>query len=342
MRVFLLIFFQIYLVQCQNTKKAFNYIGKKQWGISLAAPPYELDSQPFTKIQSLGATAITLMPYAFLPKNEAQIRFNYDSSKHQQWWGETPEGIRKCIDLAHKQNLEVLLKPHLWIGSGAFTGDINFENSSDWAVFEESYFAYILQFVKIAEEKHTAGFCIGTELANHVKKRPEFWIKLISEIRKIYHGKLTYAENWDTYSKVPFWDKLDYIGVDAYFPLSNKKNPDLNTLKNGWKPHKEELSEMAGIYQKPILFTEIGYRSNDYALDKPWETDYSKPGNENIQAVAYQAFFEKIATEQWFAGAYVWKWIAEKHPKYESKDSFTPQEKMAEKIIDANFKRLKN
>ncbi len=342
MRVFLLIFFQIYLVQCQVAKKEYTYSGKKSWGVSLAAPPHELDSQPFEKIQSLGANAITLMPYAFLPKNEAQIRFTYDGSKHQQWWGETPEGIRKCIDLAHTQNLEVLLKPHLWIGSGAFTGDLTFKNNTDWNAYEDTYTAYILQFAKIAEEKHTAGFCIGTELASHVKNRPEFWLRLISETRKVYHGKLTYAENWDTYTKVPFWKELDYIGVDAYFPLSDKIKPSINDIREGWQKHKKDLKKLSSELQKPILFTEIGYRSNEGSLEKPWETDYSKPLNEEIQANAYQAFFEEIATEEWFAGGYVWKWIAENHSKYEARDSFTPQGKKAEKTIENNFKRLKN
>jgi hypothetical protein len=41
------------------------------------------------------------------------------------------------------------------------------------------------------------------------------------EIRKIYTGKLTYAANWDDFDKVPFWKELDYIGIDAYFPLSD-------------------------------------------------------------------------------------------------------------------------
>ena len=339
MRALFLIFFQIYLVQCQNTSKPFSYIGKKHWGVSLAAPSNVIDHKPFEKIKSIGTSSITLMPYAFLPKNEAQIRFSYDSTKHQQWWGETPEGIRKCIDLAHSQSLEVMIKPHLWIAGGEFTGNLDFENTQKWELFERSYLAYILFFAQIAEEKHISGFCIGTELANHVKKRPEFWLKLIVEIRNIYHGKLTYAENWDKYAKVPFWNKLDFIGVDAYFPLSSKKDPDLNTIKNAWKEHAEALKYQSGKWQKPILFTEIGYRSNDNALEKPWETDYSKPINEELQARAYQAFFEQINHEPWFAGAYIWKWETGTHHMGEYKDSFTPQNKLAEKVIERNFKK---
>ena len=38
-------------------------------------------------------------------------------------------------------------------------------------------------------------------------------------------GKLTYAENWDQYHKIPFWGKLDYVGIDVYFSLNQESIP---------------------------------------------------------------------------------------------------------------------
>jgi hypothetical protein len=343
MRIFLVIMLQFNLVQCGNSQIPFKYVGKKHKGIALVAPSKPINEVPFTYLNSIGSSSVAIMPYSFVPKESAELRFTPDTiqnTNQHQWWGETPFGVRKSIDLAHNQKLDVMLKPHMWLGWGQFTGEMDFKNDADWLIFEKSYKAYILQFAKIAEEKKVAIFCIGTEMASHVRKRPEFWFGMIAEIRKIYQGKLTYAENWDTYAKVPFWDKLDFIGIDAYFPIASGKNPDLARIKKGWKKHKTDLAAYSGEMKKPILFTEIGYKSNDYALEKPWETDYSKPSNINLQALGYQGFFEEIWNEKWFAGAYMWKWFSEtRESKYE-KDTFTPQNKPAEQILKDQF--LKN
>jgi hypothetical protein len=58
---------------------------------------------------------------------------------------------------------------------------------------------------------------------------------LIKKVRAVYSGKLTYAENWDCIDKVLFWDQLDYIGVDAYFPISKKKKQKMKEIRAGWK-----------------------------------------------------------------------------------------------------------
>ena len=61
-----------------------------------------------------------------------------------------------------------------------------------------------------------------------VLNRPKFWNELILKIKKLYKGKLTYAANWDEYKRIHFWNVLDYIGVDAYFPLTDKKSSSTN------------------------------------------------------------------------------------------------------------------
>jgi hypothetical protein len=60
-------------------------------------------------------------------------------------------------------------------------------------------------------------FCFGTELGIQSQKRLQYWAQLIVKKKNI-KGKLTYAANWDDFDK-PFWNELDYIGIDAYFPF---------------------------------------------------------------------------------------------------------------------------
>lgn len=50
--------------------------------------------------------------------------------------------------------------------------------------------------------------------------------RLIRQIRRVYHGPLTYAANWSgEYKQIRFWDALDYVGIQAYFPLRHGRQP---------------------------------------------------------------------------------------------------------------------
>jgi hypothetical protein len=324
-------------------KKPYMFKGLKAKGLSFVAPNKQIDSSIIEPITQIGSNFISLMPYGFIQENSAEFRYHstQDTLKKQHvWWGETPSGVQTCIKLAHKKGIKVMLKPHMWIGKGGFTGNLDFESEKDWQIFEKGFRNYILEYAQVAENEQAEIFCIATEMANSVKERPTFWTNLIVDIRKIYHGQLTYAENWDTYKKVHFWDQLDFIGVDGYFPLSDEKTASTVQLQSGWERHKKELKNLASKMQKPILFTEFGYRSCDFTTEKPWETDYSLPENELAQANGYQSFFETIWPEPWFAGVFIWKWFPFINEERRHKDTFTPQGKMAAKILEANYKKL--
>jgi hypothetical protein len=323
----------------QNNEKSFDYRGEKMKGLSVVAPPKEVDSTCFKMIKQINVNWVSLMPYAFVPKESAKVRFQIDNNNKHQWWGETPQGVKKCIELAHSQGMKVMLKPHLWLGWGQFTGDLKFEKESDWKIFEESFKEYILTFARVAASENVEIFCLATEMGSHVQGREAYWFGLISEIKKIYKGKLTYAENWDCFDKVPFWSELDYLGVDGYFPLSGERSPGVAELNKGWKIHLKKLERLSSKYQKPIVFTEIGYRSNDFGADKPWETEYSKPANESLQANAYQAFFETVWSKPWFAGAFIWKWFPTISDRHHDRETFSPQGKKAEKVLKNNYSK---
>jgi hypothetical protein len=338
----LLICFLLSVLSCQSIDKPkpFLFKGQKIKGLSFVAPNKPIDSSQINPVVNIAANFISIMPYGFIGENSAELRYvsAKDTAKQQPiWWGETPAGVHKCIQLAHEKNLKVMLKPHIWAKNGVFTGKLSFTTEKEWLIFENSYRKYILEFAEIAENEHVAVFCMATEMETSVRERPEFWGKIIKEIRNIYKGNLTYAENWDAYQKVPFWQSLDYIGVDGYFPLSDQKTPSIVDLEKGWKIHKKGLQKTAGIYQKPILFTEFGYRSCDFTAKKPWESNYTLPNNEPAQANGYEAFFKTIWPEPWFAGVFIWKWFPfdNKNPKYI--DTFTPQNKMGAITLKQGF-----
>lgn len=309
-------------------------------GLSLVASRDSLSAKQVERIVSINSNAVALMPYAFMrDTSEPELFFNMA----RQWFGERREGIEQAISLLHRNNIKVMIKPQIWLRNGEFTGDMIFETEEEWLKFEKSYREYILLYAKIASENNTEMFCIGTELFNFVNKRPEFWRELIAEIKSLYHGKLVYAENWDKVDKVDIWQDLDYIGADAYFPLSDEVAPAKDEIKEAWQKHKRMLKALSGEYNKPILFTEYGYRSVDYALKEPWNSGREDfVTNHGLQARALSALYEEFWTENWFAGGFLWKWHQHETSGGLENDRFTPQNKPAENVVREYYGKFRN
>lgn len=298
-------------------------------GVCFVAPSKPIDSSSFGHLNKVGATWVCLMPYAYCPANEAKVVWN----TKWQWWGEKDQGLEETIRLAKAKNKRVMVKPHIWRRHGAFTGDMDFESDEDWAKWEADYEAYVLKCAEISEKHKADIFCLGTELKNPIKVRPEYWRELITKIRKKYSGEVTYAANWDNFQNIPFWEELDYIGMDAYFPLSDKQNPSVQELLAGWANHKKQIHQLSKEVQKPVIFPEYGYRSIEYTGKEPWESNVSHPINHEAQINAYKAIYEAFWKEEWFKGGFIWKWY-DYHEKIPTENNgFTPQNKPVSAII---------
>lgn len=305
---------------------------KKINGLSFVASREPINDKHVNPIININANYITIMPFGFIRNIEhPEIGFN----TKRQWFGETKAGAKQYIEELQKKGIKIMLKPQIWVWRGEYTGFIEMTNEDDWKLLEDSYSSFILLYAKLAQETKTEILCIGTELEKFVEKRPAYWTNLIIEIKKIYKGKLTYAANWDEFKRTPFWSDLDYIGLDAYFPVSDKKTPTVAECSEGWKEHKKVIKSMSYKYNKPILFTEFGYRSVDYAGKEPWKSDRSMVTvNLEAQTNATQALFQEFWDEEWFAGGFIWKWFN----NYEksggkSNNQFTPQNKPVEQTI---------
>lgn len=308
-------------------------------GVSFVANRNPVDSTHVQPVQNVHANYAAVMPFGFVPEiDKPQIVYNTD----RQWYGETREGGRNYVKELHKGAIAVMVKPQIWIRHGEFTGYLKMQTEEEWTALEDSYRSFMLDYATLAQEEKAAIFCIGTELEQFVVNRPDFWKTLITEIKEVYKGKLTYAANWDEYKRVPFWDQLDYVGIDAYFPVSESQTPTVQEAIEGWQPWKEEISAFAKAKNKKILFTEWGYRSVDFTGKEPWKADWKDgaPVNLEAQANTTQAVFETIWGEEWFAGGFVWKWFIH-HDQVGGPDNnrFTPQNKPAEKVIATYYEK---
>lgn len=318
--------------------RLYHYSSTRIKGVNFTAPvkSKDMDSLLFNSVKRINADWVSLIPYAYKGRAAEGISWNHE----RQFYGEKREGIIHSIGIAKAKGLKVMLKPHLWIMHGIFTGEFVCTTDDEWKKFEKSYEEYILDYARISDSMNVEMLCIGTELNAFITKRGKFWDNLIEKVRKVYKGKLTYAENWDKFDNIPFWDKLDFIGVDAYFPLCNAENPDTQMLTLGWKPHIKTLSEVSGRYQKAILFTEFGYRNMNYAAKEPWVTDKNESVNMEVQSSCYTALFDNVWPQPWFAGGFVWKWYDENNFEKEYLPTdYTPQGKPAEKVLEEAFRQ---
>lgn len=303
-------------------------------GMNLVAPIKELKNTTLEELQAHHVNAISLIPYAFVDVDNATIRYN----NKRQWWGEKTEGIVASNQLAHQYKMTVMLKPHLWVNHNFYTGNLDFSTEAEWGKWEADYEKYILDFAQLAQNEKIELFCFGTELGNAVAKRPQYWSQLILKIRKIYTGKLTYAANWDDFDKVPFWKELDYIGIDAYFPLSDAITPTVTELNAAWKQHILKMEKLQAKINKKILFTEFGYRNSDAAAKEPW-TESQSTMNNLAQANAYESLFQTLTQKKWFAGGFAWKWYADEYHRQKINNvDYTPQDKPALETIKKWYK----
>ncbi|OUR94530.1 glycoside hydrolase [Flavobacteriales bacterium 34_180_T64] len=321
----LIILIALLLQSCNGQTKKIN-------GLSFVAHSDPIDERHTEPVIKVNANFAAIMPFGFIRDlKHPEIIFN----TNKQWFGETRVGAKQYIDELRKKGIKIMLKPQIWVWKGEYTGYIEMVNETDWNVLEASYTKFILEFAELAQEMDTELLCIGTELEKFVENRPEYWLDLIQQIRKKYKGKLTYAANWDEYKRTPFWNELDYIGVDAYFPVSDEKTPSLSACKKGWQKHKELIKSKSMLHDKPVLFTEFGYRSVDFSGKEPWKSDRSmNVTNLDAQVNTTQALFEEFWKEDWFAGGFIWKWFHNyENSGGENNSQFTPQNKPVEDTI---------
>lgn len=316
-------------ISCSNKTPVIN-------GVSFVASQKAANQEHVDPIISLNANHASIMPFGFIQDLSHPI-INYNTNR--QWFGETRDGAKQYIELLKQNNIKIMLKPQIWVWRGEFTGQIKMNTEVEWMQFEESYSTFILDFATLAEETQCELFCIGTELEMFILNRPDFWDELIKEIRKVYSGKITYAANWDEYKRTPFWKSLDFIGVDAYFPISDSRTPTFEESIDKWKHWKGELNQISEKNKKKVIFTEYGYRSVDYAGKEPWKSDRNM-GRVNLiaQSNMYKALHESVWNEEWFAGGFIWKWFIDdsKVGGYDN-PMFTPQNKPVEKMISEHF-----
>ena len=123
---------------------------------------------------------------------------------------------------------------------------------------------------------------------------------------------ITYSANWDEYEYVEFWDDLDLIGINAFWPLASKPGDGYTEMLDTAAVVEQELEAFAFYWDRPILFTEFGVKSSTDSALAPWEWPEDCSNlvyDELYQEMAYEALFEVMTPNQWFEGLFIWKYF---------------------------------
>jgi hypothetical protein len=232
----------------------------------------------------------------------------------------------------------VLLVPHLWIDRpGLWRGEIDPGSDERWARWFASYTRFVTGWARVAQESRAEMFSIGVEMKSSSQTRVADWLRVIEAIRRDYRGLLTYSANWDEESQVGFWDRLDVVGINAFYPLAERPGADLAALRRGAIERATRLEAWAEREQRPVMFTEFGYTARPDPAVRPWEWPDSMVGvpvDERAQAVAYRALLEAFMGRSWFVGGFVWRYYANPmDASQEAPHGFSPRLREGETVL---------
>ena len=274
------------------------------------------------RIKALGANWVALNDFAYMPAVDSPVVVDgRDGSL-------TEADLRRTVRDARAAGLKVMLKPHLWsrdFNRGKWAADVAMMTDADWAAWFESYGAYVLGQAAIAAEEGADALCVGVELQGTSGREAE-WRALIAKVRAVYGGPLTYAATWGEWEHVAWWDALDVIGIDAYFPLTDKPSATDDELRAGWARVYDRLGPFAARVGKPICFLELGYTADAGGGIEPWKHTVETP-DPPYQARLYRVALEEAAKRDYVVGAFVWKWFtSDDWRRMEGGDEFAVQD----------------
>ena len=212
----------------------------------------------------------------------------------------TDDELKAMIEYAQSLGLRVALKPTANCKNGTWRAHINFFDEDvpcepKWSNWFESYMDFQCHYARIAQETGCEMHIAGCEMVM-AERRETQWRQVIAEIRKEFHGLVSY--NTDKYQEhnVHWWDCVDVISSSGYYPIDN------------WEQQLDRIENVVRKYDKPFFFAECGCMS--VAGSNLVPNDWTVRGGIDLEGQAqwYQAMFEACKKRDWVQGFALWSW----------------------------------
>lgn len=266
-----------------------------QRGVNFTAEqPDKYDSpRAMALLESLpqwGVNAVALVPYGFSPRGRAEVRFGGD----RVW--ERDDDVARLAGVAHRQGIQVMLKPQIWVGGG-YPGNLDFTTGPDRLAWFAAYRKFLEHYAELAAAIRADVFSVGVEFARLSVHQHE-WRSLIARARRLYSGPLTYgATQGAEFEGIRFWDALDYIGLNCYYPLPDNLDA---------RPVLAKVQAVQQRFRRPVIFPEAGFSSVAGCHREPWAEEQDVLSLE-AQSRGYEALMQAFYRQPWFQGVYWWK-----------------------------------
>jgi len=215
----------------------------------------------------------------------------------------TDAAVAVFANQARRRGFTVMLRPLLDIvvaeDGSHWRGTIQPKDDAQW---KTTYATLVAKYARLAEANHIGILDIGSEL-DSMERDGAFWQRLINTVRADFHGQVTYSSNWAK-SFPSFGKSLDFISVDAYFPLNAPTTASVNDLAAAWQPWVTRLKRMSQSFGRPLVLTELGATSLTGSFQQPWLWDNFQPVDLSAQQRYYDAACRAVVPR--FGGAYWW------------------------------------
>jgi hypothetical protein len=259
----------------------------------------------------------------------------------------TDDSLISAANYAHSLGLHVMFKVHQEMFNGNWRAYINPNDRNRWF---SQYGTRLNNLATLAQSTGVEGMSIGAELisvATYTSNpdNTQRWQAMISSVRQKFSGFLTYSANWggdnftEEYTHIGFWGQLDYVGISGYFPLAtNSGSPSVEDLKTSWARWRDtKIKPLAQQTGKPILFTEIGYKSVNGAHYEPWNSNRGGGYDGDEQSKLYEALFSFWNNESYISGVHLWDWSSDPNYGGQGNIDYTPHNKPAEQTMKQWF-----
>ncbi|GAB0490259.1 hypothetical protein MMPV_001491 [Pyropia vietnamensis] len=317
----------------------FRGVSYTPWGSDVAGT-----SRSRASIQSMidaNVNTVALNTFDFLADANDVSAITIDvSSDGPTNYSTSDEGLIEGMRYFRSRNMNVFFKPNLDLRSGEWRANIP-ASPEFFAIYKE----WIVGRAALAQAEGASIFSIGTEM-NSAQTDEAAWRDVIEAVRSVFRGTLVYSANHDAYKEVRFWDALDMIGIDAYFPLTSndEREPSRRAMEKKWASLGKDIAsfrESAGLSDKQVMFAEAGYQSSTGATTASGHEAGSNQGNEQqevnvkLQAEAYAALLGIMGSYRfkWWEGAFFWNWEVSPRANEAEFNSWTPQGKPALQVM---------
>jgi Glycoside Hydrolase Family 113 len=269
-----------------------------------------------------GANSLAVVPFLWQPAPQSpSIARGSDMPDRE---------LRAGLRQIRAAGLRAVVKPQVWVPQ-RWAGAVAPVGERDWRQWFEGYGKAVLHIAQVAAQEKAAAFVIGTELKQTVE-RPE-WLPLIARLRAAFPGPLTYvAHNIDGAEAVPFWDKLDAVGLSLYPPLG--ADDDRAAHRAVIESVVERIDALAERTGKPVVVGEVGIRSAKGAAAMPWQSaeERQAPAAPLLQAEVLGDWLRALDRPS-VRGVLVWRWLSDPDAGGPKDTDFTVQGKPAAQVL---------